>query len=131
MSTLPTAKGKVRNHVVTVLRDTGCSINIVRWKLVEDREMLTKIQKCILVNRFKRVTPSAMIEIDTLYLKGSVEAICMNNPVFDLIMVKNELLYRKYQLPKSKIAQPCTQLLVPKEYMNQSQQAIRDRGAQH
>ena len=45
-----------------------------------------KNQMCVLIDGAKISSPVATIEIDTPYLKGEVEAWCIQNPVCDLIV---------------------------------------------
>ncbi|XP_077867874.1 uncharacterized protein LOC144357705 [Saccoglossus kowalevskii] len=56
--TLPVSQGKVGDTVVTMLRDTECNGIIVKKSL----------------------------EIDTPYLRGMVEALCVQDPIYDLIV---------------------------------------------
>ena len=71
---------------VTVLRDTGCSTIVVQRSLVPEENLTGQEQICILIDGTVRRTPVAEIDIETPYLTGRVTAVCMRNPVYDLIV---------------------------------------------
>ena len=83
---MPTSQGTVGQHPVTVLRDTGCSTIVVRRSLVPGENLTGQEQICILIDGTVRRTPVAEIDIETPYLTGRVTAICMRNPLYDLII---------------------------------------------
>ena len=83
---MPVSQGKVNGHVVTLLRDTGCSGVVIKRKLVKDEQLNGKSQLCVLLDGTKLQAPVANVHIDTPYYTGNVEAWCMNNPVYDLIL---------------------------------------------
>jgi len=45
---------------------------------------------CVLIDGTVRRTPVANVDIDTKFLKGKLEAVCMQNPVYDLIIGNTE-----------------------------------------
>ena len=71
---MPTCKGMVSGTEVSVLRDTGCSKAVVRSELVTPEQFTD--------GHF----PLALVYVDTPYYTGQVEALCMENPVYDLII---------------------------------------------
>ena len=71
---------------VSVLRDTGCSTVVVRKDLVLDNQMTGKVQRCILIDGTVRDAPVARIWISSPYYTGSVDALCMSEPVYDIIL---------------------------------------------
>lgn len=83
---MPVSQGKVNGHVVTLLRDTGCSGVVIKRDLVSDDQLNGKTQLCILIDGTKLTAPVANVFIDTPYYTGNVEAWCMNNPVYDLVL---------------------------------------------
>ena len=83
---MPVSQGKVNGHVVTLLRDTGCSGVVIKRELVKDEQLNGKSQLCVLIDGTKLQAPVANVHIDTPYYTGNVEAWCMNNPVYDLIL---------------------------------------------
>ena len=48
--------------------------------------MTGKDEKCFLIDGTVRHTPVAEIEIDTPFYKGKVTAVCMENPLYDVIV---------------------------------------------
>ena len=83
---MPVKSGLFSGKEVSVLRDTGCSTIVVRESLVPP-EMLTGEKKmCVLIDGTVRRNPVAQIEIDTPYFTGSVKAVCMKNPLYDIIV---------------------------------------------
>ena len=83
---MPVVKGKVGETVVDVLRDTGCTGVVVQQSLVNESDMTGKQHICMLVDGSIRKVPSARIHIDTPYFVGTVEAMCMKNPVCSLVL---------------------------------------------
>ena len=83
---MPVTTGKVNGKSVSVLRDTGCSTIVVKRDLVEDSQLTGKETSCVLIDGTIRRTPLAKIHIDTEYYKGDVEAVCMKNPLYQLIV---------------------------------------------
>ena len=83
---LPTAKGRVNGREVTVMRDTGCTGVIIRRKLVEPEQMLGKRLECTLVDQSVVSNPVAKIRIDCPFFKGTTEAVCMDNTLYDVTL---------------------------------------------
>ena len=83
---MPVTDGYVENVMVKVLRDTGCSSVVVRRDLVT-RERLTGATKlCVLLDGTVRKFPVARISVSCPYYVGDCEALCAENPVYDLIL---------------------------------------------
>ena len=83
---MPLVSGRLNNQEITVLRDTGCSSVVVRRSLVQDSELTGKKEMCVLIDGTVRHFPVAYIEVDTPFFSGSTKALCMNKPVYDLII---------------------------------------------
>ena len=83
---MPVEQGVLNEKLVTVLRDTGCSSTVVRKNLVKDEQLTGRIQRCILIDGTVRRAPVANIFVDSPYFKGMIEALCMRNPIYDLIL---------------------------------------------
>ena len=83
---MPVVQGVKNGKLVTVLRDTGCRSAVVRKELVKDEQLTGKIQRCILIDGTVRSAPVAEILVDSPYLKGKIEALCMSKPIYDLIL---------------------------------------------
>lgn len=83
---MPVLSGYVGENFVNVLRDSGCSGVVVKRELVKDSELTRKIQKCVLIDGTVRQVEEALIDIDTPFYTGKVSALCMREPVYDLII---------------------------------------------
>ena len=83
---MPIKEGFVGKSKVIVLRDSGCNSVLVKKSLVRDEEHTGKMVRCILADGSKRSFPVATIIVDTPYFVGQVEALCMENPVYDLVI---------------------------------------------
>ena len=83
---MPVTIGNLNGEHVKVLRDSGCSGVVVRHNLVKDSQFTGKERSCILVDGTVRKVPVAIIHIETPYFTGTVEALCMRNPIYDLIV---------------------------------------------
>ena len=82
----PIAQGKVDGILVSVLRDTGCNGIIVKRSLVCDKELTGEIGKLTLLDRSIIQAPVAHITIHTPFYEGRVEALCLDNPINDLVL---------------------------------------------
>ena len=83
---LPVSEGYVEGHKVQVLRDSGCSGAIVKRSLVSEEQLNGGERSCMLIDGSIVKMPLAEIEVDTPYLVGKIEAVCMAQPVFNLIL---------------------------------------------
>ena len=83
---MPVREGLVGKMRVSVLRDSGCNSVLVKNKLVEEEENTGKKVTCILADGTTRIFPVARIKVDTPYFVGQVEALSMDNPVYDLVI---------------------------------------------
>lgn len=83
---MPVTKGLVDGQLVNVLRDSGCSSVVVRRSLVASNQFTGELKTCVLIDGTVRKVPVVVINIDTPYFEGEVSALCMNNPVYDLII---------------------------------------------
>ena len=73
-------------NVVKVLRDSGYCKIVVKGSSVKDEQMLESKQKCMLLDDTARNVPVVRIEIDLPYCTGIVHALCMLNPLYNLII---------------------------------------------
>jgi len=83
---MPVANGTVEGTPVRVLRDTGCPTVVVRRSLVPNEKFTGLEKRCILIDGTTRQTPVAEIKVETLYFTGTVLAVCMENPICDLVV---------------------------------------------
>ena len=85
-SKMPVVKGRVGENPVDVLRDTGCSGIVVKRDLVSEDQFTGDFNVMLLIDNTARKVPIAKIDVDTPYLKGQVEAQCLPDAVYDLII---------------------------------------------
>ena len=85
-SKMPVVKGRVGEKSVNVLRDTGCSGIVVKKDLVSEDQFTGDFNVMLLIDNTARKVPIAKIDVDTPYLKGQVEARCLPDAVYDLIV---------------------------------------------
>ena len=83
---MPVVKGRVGEKSVDVLRDSGCSGIVVKRNLVSEDQFTGDFNVMVLIDNTARKVPIAKIDIDTPYLKGQVEAQCLPDAVYDLIV---------------------------------------------
>ena len=83
---MPVRGGMMGGHSISVLRDTGCSTVVVKRSSVSDDQLTGAEQTCVLIDGTVRRTPVAEIEIETPYYTGKVTAVCMRNPLYDVII---------------------------------------------
>ena len=83
---MPTSIGMVGNKLVTVLRDTGCSGVIVKRELVAEEQLTGKVGYIMTVARTLLKAAFANVEINTPYYSGTVEALCLRDPLYQLII---------------------------------------------
>ena len=83
---LSVLSGKVGSKQVEVLRDTGCSGVIIRRKLVDETEFTGEMGHIMTVDRTIKRAPLAKEEVYTPFYVGTVEALCLQDPLFDLII---------------------------------------------
>ena len=83
---MPVVKGRVGEKSVDVLRDTGCSGMVVKRYLVSAVQFTGDFNVMLLIDNTAMKVPVAMINVDTPYLKGQVEAQCLFDDVYDLII---------------------------------------------
>ena len=83
---MPVVKGRVGEKTVDVLRDTGCSGTVVKKNLVSEDQFTGDFNVMLLIDNTARKVPIARITVDTPYLKGQVEAQCLPDAIYDLII---------------------------------------------
>jgi len=83
---MPFCIGLTGDQSVSVLADTGCSTVVVKIELVDDEQMTDGTETCILIDGTVRRTPVAEIEIETPYYTYKLKAVCMDNPLYDVII---------------------------------------------
>jgi len=86
ISNMPVTSGQLYGNVVRVLRDSGCSTVVVKRDLVPEECFTGEYEVCVLIDGTARRVPRARIDIETSFYTGTVDAICMRNPLYDLII---------------------------------------------
>ena len=79
-------KGLPNKKTVRVLQDTGCTIAAIKRNFVQDHQLTREETSCVLIDGTQRKFPLAKVDVDTPYYTGLVEAMVMDNPVYDLIL---------------------------------------------
>ena len=83
---MPLATEKAGKNEVEVLRDTGCNGVIVRRELVKEEDFTGSMGYVMAIDRTLKEAPIAKIKVDTPYYKGVTQAICLRDPLFDLVI---------------------------------------------
>ena len=83
---MPVETGYVGHHKLSVLRDSGCSSAVVKQSLVDPKQMTGKYKHCVLIDGTVKRVEVAKIYVDTPFNEGELEALCMENPIYDLII---------------------------------------------
>jgi len=83
---MPVANGLLEEQPVQVLRDTGCSAVIVRGSLVSKDKLTGQEAKCVLIDGTIHRAPVVQVFRDTPYFTGTITAVCMENPLYDVVV---------------------------------------------
>lgn len=83
---MPTCDGRLNEHSMTVLRDTGCNVAVVLKDLIRDFQFTWKSRECVLGGGSKTKVPVACASIAQPYFIGEVEAWCLKDPLYDVII---------------------------------------------
>jgi len=82
----PCGVGTVKGHKVKVMRDTGSTTCVVKQSLIGAEQMTGNYELCMLIDGVVKRFPTAIVKINTPYYKGTVKALCMENPVQEVIV---------------------------------------------
>ena len=83
---MPLATGKVDENEVEVLCGTGCNGVIVWRELVKKDDFTSSMGYVMAIDRTLKEAPIAEIKVDTLYYSGVTQAICLQDPLFDMVI---------------------------------------------
>lgn len=83
---MPVVKGKIGEVTVETLRDTGCSGVVVKKALVKDEQLTGEFGYMMLIDNSVIKVPLAFITVETPFFKGEVEAQCLPDAIYDLII---------------------------------------------
>jgi len=82
----PICRGRINDVDVDVMRDSGSTSCVVRTDLVRETQKTGTTFLCMLVDGTVKRYPTAIVELDTPYLSGRVQALCMDYPVHEVII---------------------------------------------
>ena len=82
----PLATGKVGENEVEVLRNTGCNGIIVRRELVKKDDFTGSMDYVTTIYRTLKEASIAELKVDTPYYTGVTQAICLRDPLFDVVI---------------------------------------------
>ena len=83
---MPVSEGYINGKKVTALRDSGCDSIIVRSDLVKKEQITGRNRDCTLIDGTKRTWPIARVHITCPYFKGETEVMCVDTPVYDIVV---------------------------------------------
>lgn len=83
---MPVVEGEVLGKPVRVLRDTGSNTAIIRRNLVPKQRLTGKSSRVLLIDGSAIEVPEAKISVNTPYFKGEITALCMDKPLYDLVL---------------------------------------------
>ena len=82
----PTKEGTVNGKKVRMMRDTGATCVVVKKDLVEQKQFTGQQRCCKYIDGTENYFPVAKIEVDTPYYSGTTEALCIDTPLYDLVI---------------------------------------------
>ncbi|KAL7646158.1 UNVERIFIED_CONTAM: hypothetical protein RMT77_003059 [Armadillidium vulgare] len=85
-SNMPVLEGLINGYPGSVLRDTGCNSVVVKREFIKDDHLTGKRAKMLLIDNSIRDVPVAKIRITTPYYEGEVEALALQDAIYDLII---------------------------------------------
>ena len=80
----PICRGRTNDVDVDVMRDSGSTSCVVRTNLVREMQKTGTTSLCMLIDGTVKRFPTEIVELDTL--SGRVQALCMDDPVHDVIV---------------------------------------------
>ena len=86
ITNLPTSIGFIGKERVHVLRDTGCNDVVIRKGLVNPKDFTGNHKLTMLLDRTIIKVPVAHCHVNTPWYSGSTDVLCIDDPVYDLII---------------------------------------------
>ena len=83
---MPVLWGNIDGFRVKTLRDSGCSGVIVRKNLVSEDEFTSEVKALKMVDNSIVYAPMAYINVKSPFFTGRTKCMCLDNPVYDLII---------------------------------------------
>ena len=77
----PICRGRINDVDVDVMRDSGSTSCVVR-----ETQKTGTTSLCMLIDGTVKRFPTAIFELDRPYISGQVQALCMDDPVHDVII---------------------------------------------
>ena len=74
---MPIVKGFGGPHLLTALRDTGCSSVVVKRQFVEDNQLTGEHGYMMMADKTARKVPHGIININTPFFTGKVNVVCV------------------------------------------------------
>jgi len=68
------------------MRDSGSTSCVVRTDLVRETQKTGTTSMYMLIDGTVKRYPTAIVELDTAYLSGRVQPLCMDDPVHNVII---------------------------------------------
>ncbi|KAK3888524.1 hypothetical protein Pcinc_007439 [Petrolisthes cinctipes] len=126
---MPVVRGTVCGAEVTILRDTGCRTIVVRKSLVPaskftGRNCSVRLANCV-VERY----PLAQVHIECPYFTGTVNAVCMEEPIYDVLIgnVPGALpLQEMYSTPEAGVSAVATRAAAQKPLQSRKKLKVPD-----
>ena len=85
-NSMPIKDGLVGNKTVKVLRDTGCSMAVIRSKLVRKDQYTGEVTCLRMIDNSVKRALIARIHVRTPYYTGYLRALCLRDAIFDLVI---------------------------------------------
>ena len=76
----PCTTGSDNNTETMILRDTGSTTCVVRSSLVKLGQMTGSYELCMLIDGVVKRYPTAIVELDTPYYRGTTKVLCIEHP---------------------------------------------------
>ena len=83
---MPVKEGIINGTRVKVLRDSGCSTTFVKMELIKPDQFAGEERRCLMIDRTMRTFPVAKVTLDSPFFIGEVEALCVDNPIYDVVL---------------------------------------------
>jgi len=77
---LPVCSGTVNGRTVSVLRDTDCTMAVIRRTLVTAEQLTSRFKYHRMIDGTVRRTETALVHVESPYFTGDVECLCFDSP---------------------------------------------------
>ena len=83
---MPVMMGTLNGTSVEVLRDTGCTGVVTKKAFVKKEQYTGQYKVMIRIDNSRVKAPTAKVKVDTPYYSGVVEAVCLDDALYDLVI---------------------------------------------